>query len=40
MNLKCYKSVILAPTLPLILIEWLKRMQQAVLIAACCIIRV
>jgi choline-glycine betaine transporter len=38
MNLKCYKSVIRALALLLILDEGLKRMQQAALIAACCII--
>jgi hypothetical protein len=36
MNLKCYKSVILAPTSPLLLTERLKILQQAAICVACC----
>jgi len=36
MNLKCYKSVILASTFFLMLTERLKKLQQAAQIAACC----
>jgi hypothetical protein len=36
MNPKCYKSVILAPTIFLLLIELLKRKQQATISATCC----
>jgi hypothetical protein len=36
MNLKCYKSVILAQTFLLLLTERLKILQQAAICAACC----